>query len=501
MSRSSATLPPPVRQLLAAAVCIAAAQLAVVAVEVYPFLSGLGQLGGWLVAACIVCTLLMAALVCLIISWMRRNRFVSQRWLRSVTMVAILLPLLNLVYFTWLPTAERLGQAASDGDTDVVARCLFWGIKADATYTQVAGFGGRGATRPPLERAARGGHGDVLVLLLDGGADINRNQSAALTAALKGGHADAVELLLDRGAVPDHAVDAALFPGFGKDTSQAEALRRLLHKRPDAVQGPGFLAMAAFHAPPDVARVIAGIEPTPGYGPVYELLRQLVRSMPTERAYRAASPPLCRPDGDHARLHALEHLQYRRQHRTFQVENLSGEVMLNLAVKFGDRALVAALLADGVPAEPPADKRRQLLTPLHRAIYLDRLDVARMLIAAGADLDRANQTFGRPLHLAVQSGSLAMLELLIAAGAPLEAPQDKPGSGTALFFAVYFDDLLRTRLLVQAGANPNATGWTGGSACELARSKRAVQGYMSSQCVSGANRGELQGLALPSDPE
>ena len=468
--------------IIATAVFLAAAQATVIALEIYPFSSGLEEFGVQIMGFYLVAALFVAALVCMLVSWVKRHELGSRRWLHLMTMLALLLPLLNLVYFTLLPTAERLGKAARLGDRDVVARCLFWGIDPDATYVAAAGFGGRGRTRPPLELAAVGGHVGVMTLLLDAGASINANDSAALARAVGNGQTRAVEVLLDRDAQLARAMDVTTRPSFGTGSGQIEALQVLLQRRPDALGGPGLLLMAAYHGAPSAAREIAAVDVAGRYGPVYELLRQLALERPTEAAYRDAAASLTTPDSERARLQALEYFQYRSDHRDLEFTQLTGEVILNLAVKFGNRTLTAALLADGVPAEPPLDDRLQLLTPLHRAIYEDRLDLAQMLIAAGADLDRPNRTFGRPLHLAVQSGSMAMLELLIDAGAPLEAPETQAGSGTALFVAVHHDDLERTRVLIQAGADPHAAGWRIGTACDLARGKDAVSSYMATVC-------------------
>lgn len=58
-------------------------------------------------------------------------------------------------------------------------------------------------------------------------------------------------------------------------------------------------------------------------------------------------------------------------------------------------------------------------TPLHNAVVLNRLEVARVLIANGAKID-AGERFGRtPLHMAAIGGHQEMAELLLSNGAEL----------------------------------------------------------------------------------
>ncbi len=56
-------------------------------------------------------------------------------------------------------------------------------------------------------------------------------------------------------------------------------------------------------------------------------------------------------------------------------------------------------------------------TPLHRAAIFGKVEIARMLIDAGADLDVQNEYGWTPLHMAASNGRVEVVRMLIDAGA------------------------------------------------------------------------------------
>ena len=74
------------------------------------------------------------------------------------------------------------------------------------------------------------------------------------------------------------------------------------------------------------------------------------------------------------------------------------------AVLVGNRTAVENFLALGVdPNEPEADGT----TPLMRAVHLRRAEIAQLLIAASADVDKANFYGVTPLYVAARAGECA----------------------------------------------------------------------------------------------
>ncbi len=96
------------------------------------------------------------------------------------------------------------------------------------------------------------------------------------------------------------------------------------------------------------------------------------------------------------------------------------------------------------------------LTPLHLAAYSDQGKAMKLLIASGADPDRAETQYGNtPLHLAVFKGYSGAAKILLDAGADKDK---KNKAGLSPYMTAYFsgmDDIVG--LLIHAGADSNLT--------------------------------------------
>src|SRR5215207_7498168 len=89
------------------------------------------------------------------------------------------------------------------------------------------------------------------------------------------------------------------------------------------------------------------------------------------------------------------------------------DVPLATAAAARDMATVRALLAQKVDVNAPD----VLGTPaLHWAVRVDDVDLAKLLVGAGADAKLANRYGVAPLALAASAGNPAMLRLLLDAG-------------------------------------------------------------------------------------
>jgi uncharacterized protein len=121
-----------------------------------------------------------------------------------------------------------------------------------------------------------------------------------------------------------------------------------------------------------------------------------------------------------------------------------------------DPALARGFSADGFSA-------------LGLAIFFGHAEIARLLVAGGADVNAPSRNAFRvaPLHSAVASGDLQLVELLLENGALPESEEFL--EATPLHSAAAHGNLPMVEKLLAAGANPGRRTKDGKTAAELAR--------------------------------
>ena len=100
--------------------------------------------------------------------------------------------------------------------------------------------------------------------------------------------------------------------------------------------------------------------------------------------------------------------------------SFDGFTALSLAVFFGHAETVIALLAAGAPVNA-ASRETMKMSPLGSAMAAERNDIARMLIAHGADVNAKAENNLTPLHTAAARGNLDSAKLLLEHGADINA--------------------------------------------------------------------------------
>lgn len=131
-----------------------------------------------------------------------------------------------------------------------------------------------------------------------------------------------------------------------------------------------------------------------------------------------------------------------------------GETALHVASEFGRKMVVKALLER--KAEVNA-RRANIIhdqeAPLHIAVEKNNMDIALLLLAAGADINAADSKGITPLIQAIYKEHLPLAEMLIKKGADVNR-RSKSGE-TALHPATYHGNLAIVKQLLMKGADVN----------------------------------------------
>jgi ankyrin repeat protein len=105
------------------------------------------------------------------------------------------------------------------------------------------------------------------------------------------------------------------------------------------------------------------------------------------------------------------------------------------------------------------------ITAVHQAAALNHTEIVEVLLAAGADPNLPDGTSCETaLACAVRNGRTDIAKMLLAHGANLEAPMETRGGETALHVAVEIGDVGMLRLLVESGADVDAIDGNGQNA-------------------------------------
>jgi ankyrin repeat protein len=135
-----------------------------------------------------------------------------------------------------------------------------------------------------------------------------------------------------------------------------------------------------------------------------------------------------------------------------------------------------AELRQALAGDPELVTRRSTdgFTALHYACFFGGAPSAGALLVAGADADAVadNPTRVRPLHSAAAARDTEAVRVLLEAGADPNATQQ--GGFTALHAAAQHDDAATAALLLQHGADPTIRNDQGADAAGIAQAQQSV---------------------------
>ena len=114
-----------------------------------------------------------------------------------------------------------------------------------------------------------------------------------------------------------------------------------------------------------------------------------------------------------------------------QINNREREELLHFACKNGQISLIRNLLKDNVDINALNAKG---LSPLHLAVIEGNIEVTKLLISEGANIEVTDSKWGSsPLLYACQNGRTKIVKLLVEMGADIKAESDDDTS--AIHFA------------------------------------------------------------------
>ena len=250
-----------------------------------------------------------------------------------------------------------------------------------------------------LHFAVKEGHGDVVQVLIDAGADV---QTKPVMLASSSGYLDIVKMLVEAGAgvrVTDNEGVTCLILASG--AGHTETVRYLV----------GLKDMDVNHVWDVAGHTALGIAVTKGYHDVVEVLIDAGADIEAKSKDSGRSPLLFASSLGH--LVIVKILVEAGAGVRVTVDE--GDTCLILAAYFGHTETVRYLV--GLKDVDVNHQGMNNQSALHSAVQEGHPDVVRVLIDAGASVNTKDRNGAPPLHCACRLGHLDIVKMLVEAGA------------------------------------------------------------------------------------
>ncbi|KAK7545345.1 ankyrin repeat-containing domain protein [Phyllosticta citricarpa] len=319
-----------------------------------------------------------------------------------------------------------------------------------------ASLNSRGRFGFPIRAAAIASRDDILLWLLDQGADPNIQDDElgdALQAAASKAHLSTMSILLEHGA------NTRGYGGYFKNCMQAaayaghdQAVKLLLENKAAIHERGRFTStlQAAIHARHD------------------DIVDLLLQNGARVNEVKKRFAQLCGSKSQKERR-ALPKVH----DGSGQVDIPNAVNSLELAARYGDVQLIQKLISHGANVDAEDidtyfDKfdSGSTYTALQIAAFWGHRDAVVCLLENGANIKAERQTLGTPLQAALEGARLDIALLLLERGAPIDQHWNKFGSCLQIFCER--DNLEVVRFVLENGANIEDTGGKNGNALQVA---------------------------------
>lgn len=149
-------------------------------------------------------------------------------------------------------------------------------------------------------------------------------------------------------------------------------------------------------------------------------------------------------------------------------------LLVSLLMKHDDTTIM--LLKHGANPNFEMKKGKSRFSPLHLAIKMHKVNIAKAMIDAGADLEATDEYGTKPLHLSATENQNDIAKYILAKGGKIDTRDNK--NRTALHWASFFGYMDVVKTLVKNGADINAKsveGYTPLHAAEMKDNKMVAE--------------------------